>query len=386
MKKVAISAENNLFNCNRILNSGWAKKFPGASWLPLFKEALDSNFDVVTADVALDHVQCGYWDVSDIVVVQHADDDCTRLLVEKGAMPLILMCFESPLYVGEFYDRAIELANRFEHHVLFSGLHTPDIMKNNRRHQVAFPSYFLKDLSDSILPWGHRKFMAAVIGNKYVAASGGPSLNAPMEWVWWLLKMAAQFKSGLVASRRFPVKRVQLLDMRLGAITFFMKLGLLDLYGTRWNRLYNLPPSWQRKLRPILKAHPPQSCQNKLETIMNYRYCLCIENAKFPGYVTEKLIECLVAGVIPLYMGAPDIEKYIPVDCFIDLREHSSWENLLQYLQTLSEEDCMAMIACGKKFLESDKGRSYSYEGFSEFMANIVRVKCEELTCSPTGD
>ena len=119
---------------------------------------------------------------------------------------------------------------------------------------------------------------------------------------------------------------------------------------------------------------------------MNYRYCLCIENAKFPGYVTEKLIECLVAGVIPLYMGAPDIEKYIPVDCFIDLREHSSWENLLQYLQTLSEEDCMAMIACGKKFLESDKGRSYSYEGFSEFMANIVRVKCEELTCSPTGD
>lgn len=380
MKKVAISAEPDVFRYNRILDENWARKFPGASWLPLLKKNLAPDFDVVTADVALDDVQQGVCDAKDVVVIQHAHDDCAQALVKKGALPLVLTCFESPLYVGEFYDRVAEIANHFEHRVLFSGLQAYCERGAGENHQVTFPSYFLHDLNKPILPWMQRKFMVAVIGNKYVAASCCPSLSAPMEWVWWLLKKATQWRSGLVASRRFPVKQVQLQDVRLEIIAFFMERGLLDLYGTRWNRLRNLPPRWQRRLRPIFRTYPPQSCENKLETIRSYRYGLCFENAQFPGYVTEKLIDCLVAGVIPLYMGAPDIGQYIPAGCFVDLRKYSSWADLLEYLQAMPEEDAMTMIACGREFLESDKGRSYSYEGFAEFMANIVRTKCGVLT------
>lgn len=376
---IAVSAEPNLFKLNRILNSNWAKKFPGASWLPLLKRYLEPDFDVVTADVAIDHVQRGYWDAKDVIVIQHVHDDCAQALVKKGALPLVLTCFESPLYVGEFYDCVAEIAPHFEHRIFFSGLHALYQIGAGKSHQVTFPSYFLKDLNNPILPWKQRKFMAAVIGNKYVVASCCPPLSSPMEWVWWLLKKAAQLRSGLITSRKFPVKKVQLQDVRLETIAFFMERGLLDLYGTRWNRLRNLPPRWQRRLRPIFRIYPPQSCENKLETIRNYRYGLCVENAQFPGYVTEKLIDCLVAGVIPLYMGAPDVGQYIPAGCFVDMRKYSSWADLLEYLQAMPEEGAAAMIACGREFLESDKGRSYSYEGFAEFMANIVRTKCGVL-------
>lgn len=178
------------------------------------------------------------------------------------------------------------------------------------------------------------------------------------------------------SSRRFPVQKVQLQEMRLELIAFFMEKGLLDLYGKGWDILRNLPPKWQKKLPPIFAINPPLACDNKLEKIRHYQYGLCIENAKFSGYVTEKIIDCLVAGVIPLYMGAPDIDKYIPEECFVDLRKYANWDDLQTYLQEMSEKEAMAMINCGTAFLRSEKGRCYSYEGFAEFMEDIVRTEC----------
>lgn len=34
-----------------------------------------------------------------------------------------------------------------------------------------------------------------------------------------------------------------------------------------------------------------------------YRYCLVMENKKFPGYITEKIILAFLGGCIPIYYG-----------------------------------------------------------------------------------
>src|SRR5204863_10198514 len=44
----------------------------------------------------------------------------------------------------------------------------------------------------------------------------------------------------------------------------------------------------------------------KLETIASYRFTLAFENALEEDYVTEKLYDPLVAGSVPVYLGAPD--------------------------------------------------------------------------------
>ncbi len=48
-----------------------------------------------------------------------------------------------------------------------------------------------------------------------------------------------------------------------------------------------------------------------------YKFVIAFENSSFPGYVTEKIINPMFANAIPIYWGAPDIEKHFNVKSFI---------------------------------------------------------------------
>lgn len=70
---------------------------------------------------------------------------------------------------------------------------------------------------------------------------------------------------------------------------------------------------------------PPPGREAKLEVLRQYHFCLAIENSLEARLVTEKWYDCLVAGCVPVYLGAPDIDEFVPgEDCFIDLRQPRS--------------------------------------------------------------
>ena len=58
----------------------------------------------------------------------------------------------------------------------------------------------------------------------------------------------------------------------------------------------------------------------KITALAEYRYHIAIENGAWPGYWTEKLIDCYVANCVPIYWGAPDVgawfdpETIVPID------------------------------------------------------------------------
>jgi hypothetical protein len=56
---------------------------------------------------------------------------------------------------------------------------------------------------------------------------------------------------------------------------------------------------------------------NKISALKNYMFHITIENVRSYHYFSEKLIDCLVTGCIPLYYGAPNIDKYFNIDGFI---------------------------------------------------------------------
>lgn len=56
---------------------------------------------------------------------------------------------------------------------------------------------------------------------------------------------------------------------------------------------------------------------NKIEGLKDYRYHFAIENSKRDFYFTEKLIDSLVTGAIPIYWGCPSINKFFNSDGFI---------------------------------------------------------------------
>jgi hypothetical protein len=61
------------------------------------------------------------------------------------------------------------------------------------------------------------------------------------------------------------------------------------------------------------------------------------------GYITEKIFDCLYAGTIPLYLGAPDILKYVPADVFVDCRKYSSWTDMWNDVVKLTPETIYSM-------------------------------------------
>ncbi|CAN1278557.1 Putative fucosyltransferase-like protein [Linum perenne] len=51
---------------------------------------------------------------------------------------------------------------------------------------------------------------------------------------------------------------------------------------------------------------------NKVEALKHYKFSLAFENSNEEDYVTEKFFQSLVAGTIPVVVGAPNIQDYSP--------------------------------------------------------------------------
>ena len=62
------------------------------------------------------------------------------------------------------------------------------------------------------------------------------------------------------------------------------------------------------------------------------------ENIKgLNGYITEKIFDAFVAGNVPIYWGASDINEYIPDNCFIDRRNFINHEQMYKFLINMKE-------------------------------------------------
>jgi hypothetical protein len=57
--------------------------------------------------------------------------------------------------------------------------------------------------------------------------------------------------------------------------------------------------------------------ENKITALKDYRFSLIIENEKMDNWFTEKIIDCLVTGTIPIYWGCPNIGDYFDTRGFI---------------------------------------------------------------------
>lgn len=83
---------------------------------------------------------------------------------------------------------------------------------------------------------------------------------------------------------------------------------------------------------------------SKLATIARYRFTIAFENAIDPDYVTEKLYEPLMAGSVPVYLGAPNVADFAPsTSSYIDVRDFPEPANLARHLQRLCADETAYM-------------------------------------------
>ena len=161
---------------------------------------------------------------------------------------------------------------------------------------------------------------------------------------------------------------------RIKAIKYFQASldDQFDMYGQGWIR---------KTIFPFMSLHNHLfsyrgSCDSKVDTMGKYRYSLCYENSdNIKGYITEKIFDSFQAGCVPIYWGAPDIEQYIPSDCYIDRRQYKSNYELGLYIKSIEENKFDEYQSAIKKYLSSQDYYQRLPEVFAKYLMTMVERK-----------
>jgi alpha(1,3/1,4) fucosyltransferase len=174
-----------------------------------------------------------------------------------------------------------------------------------------------------------------------------------------------------IVANKTSSRRGELYSKRLEIIKYFEANApeYFDLYGYGWNN----PVSMTGELDHFSTTLYGGEIISKHETLKRYKYSMCIENSSQPGYITEKLFDALFAGCVPIYYGAPNINKYIPNDCFIDMRLYKNLGELHEVIRGMSNEEWKAMQMNGRKFIESKLFKPFNVESFCMAIYNAIQ-------------
>jgi len=143
-------------------------------------------------------------------------------------------------------------------------------------------------------------------------------------------------------------------DFRTKVITVLSHLGYIDSYGLVGN---NTGGRYQG---------------DPTEKMREYKFNICFENAAHEAYISEKLPNTLKAGIVPIYWGCPNIDKYFNKDRFIWVKETSDNAicQMIIAMLTISTEDKWHQITNKPIFPEG--GSPLSLESMGSDLKRII--------------
>lgn len=113
----------------------------------------------------------------------------------------------------------------------------------------------------------------------------------------------------------------------------YKKFGHIDSIGKCMN---NIPISDKKNNFVFI---------NNFKVMKKYKFVISIENNFIDGYTTEKMMNPILSGSIPIYMGDPSITKVFNEDRFIHLRnfmtkdEKIDYKSLVKRLNDISNDE-----------------------------------------------
>ena len=224
-------------------------------------------------------------------------------LIKKGFAHKMIYCNAEPETVKQINSRAgYEILKKYFPYIMTWNEALVDDVRIFKR---IIPYYFEK--KQGKIPYGEKKLLTNVSGNK---KSDHPD---------------------------------ELYSERERLITYFETNypSQFDLYGT----------GWDQRVHSSYKG----TIKDKFELYHHYKFAICLENIKnVRGYITEKIFDCLVAGIVPIYQGADDICRYVPQECFVDYKKFQSMGELADFLVGMSENEYEKYQLMIDGFLNSD--------------------------------
>jgi len=108
--------------------------------------------------------------------------------------------------------------------------------------------------------------------------------------------------------------------------------------------------------------------EDKSEALSDYMFSFIIENVRQDYYFSEKLIDCLVCGTVPIYWGCPSIGDFFDTRGFIVVNDKQSIE---QCVTELTKEKYESMLPYVKENYE----KALKYVIIEDNIFDVLRQK-----------
>lgn len=356
LRPVALAIRNADMQGDRIFHledDGPVDQAPYTPWRLVRDLARERGLDVMTADqIAARGIHPG-----DVTVISYDWPPAAEVLVSQGARPGVLTSLEPPVIAWELYFHLRRLSARFPHTLLFAG------GQPRTAHTTAFHTLYFPQVRGpqpvNWQDWLRRKFLVSINSNKAMVRSFTRFFDRPRE-----VSVKRE-----IASRLYAPIAADLYLERLRVAAHFSGRPDFDVFGQGWQRKHPAVPMHLHQA--ILRAYRGPVAE-KLETLAQYRFSLCLENSMFAGYVSEKIFDCFFTGTIPIYLGAPDVQRYVPPETFVDLRRFRTYHDLESFLDHLDESAMRHYVEAAADFVRSAAYQPFTVECFARQMVDLL--------------
>jgi hypothetical protein len=82
----------------------------------------------------------------------------------------------------------------------------------------------------------------------------------------------------------------------------------------------------------------PSRVAGKIEFFGRYKFTLAVENAIWPGYMTEKLVDPMFAHSIPIYVGDPQAHVSFDTSSYIDFARFPNIKQMLEFVREVDND------------------------------------------------
>lgn len=79
--------------------------------------------------------------------------------------------------------------------------------------------------------------------------------------------------------------------------------------------------------------------ENKIKFLHQYKFNIAFENESASGYTTEKILDPLLAGAIPIYWGNPDVTRDFSSHSFINAMDFATTEELIEVIIAIDNDE-----------------------------------------------
>lgn len=110
---------------------------------------------------------------------------------------------------------------------------------------------------------------------------------------------------------------------------------------------------------------------DKMEFIKDYRFVIAFENASYPGYTTEKILEPFLAGCIPLYWGNPLIEKDFNKKSFLNLEKNVTEAQFIKNIIEIDTNETKAINMLTEPILANFTSQKHELKKILDFFSLV---------------